>query len=335
MNNSHHTIVIGAGHAGLAAGYYLKQQNINFTIIESNARVGDQWRNRFAGLALFTPNALNRLPGYIEPMSQGRYQTKDEFADYLEQYSIHHQLPMLLGQEVKQITRLNNSQYCIELPNQTLISNHIILATGAFKDIAIPQFSSEFTGLQLTINQLARCELKNQRVLVVGDGASGRQVAKKLNENNIVALAQGKKRNLIRETVLGVSSFRWLKWLGILRLPKTWAVAKWLKQRDPFPDTQINDKALRLCGIELMPKLTAFDPQASFVNGEKRSFDTVIWATGYNNKAMPIIDEKNDSESLNDNIWSLGQAWQFNRASGLIYGAQFDAKIIVDKILKR
>lgn len=335
MNNSHHTIVIGAGHAGLAAGYYLKQQNINFTIIDSNARVGDQWRNRFAGLTLFTPNALNRLPGYIRPTSQGRYQTKDEFADYLEQYSIHHQLPTLLGQEVKQITRTSNGQFCIELTAQILLANHIILATGAFKDIAIPQFSKQFTGVQLTINQLGQCELKNQRILVVGDGASGRQVATKLSEHNIVTLAQGKKRNLIPETVLGMSSFRWLKWLGILRLPKAWTVAKWLKQRDPFPDTQINDKALRLHGIELMPKLSAFDPQAIFSNGEKRSFDAIVWATGYRNIAMPIIDEKNDSDSLNDNIWPLGQAWQFNRASGLIYGAQFDAKIIVDMILKR
>lgn len=335
MNNSHHTIVIGAGHAGLAAGYYLKQQNINFTIIDSNMRVGDQWRNRFAGLTLFTPNALNRLPGYIEPTSKGRYQTKDEFADYLEQYSIHHQLPILLGQELIQITRRSNGQFCIELTAQNLLANHIILATGPFKDIAVPQFSEQFTGVQLTINQLRQRELKNQRILVVGDGASGRQVSKNLSEHNIVTLAQGKKRNLLPETFLGVSSFSWLKWLGILRLPKAWTVAKWLKQRDPFPDTQINDKAMRLCGIELMPKLTAFDQQAIFANGEKRSFDTVIWATGYRNKAISLIDEKNDSDSLNDNIWPLGQAWQFNRASGLIYGAQFDAKIIVNEILRQ
>ncbi|MED3929126.1 NAD(P)-binding protein, partial [Priestia megaterium] len=44
MGDLYNTIVIGAGQAGLAIGYYLKQKSLSFLIIDSNSRVGDSWR---------------------------------------------------------------------------------------------------------------------------------------------------------------------------------------------------------------------------------------------------------------------------------------------------
>lgn len=49
------TLIIGAGQAGLATGYHLKQLGREFLILDGNARVGDNWRCHSDSLRLFTP----------------------------------------------------------------------------------------------------------------------------------------------------------------------------------------------------------------------------------------------------------------------------------------
>ena len=49
------TVVIGAGQAGLAAGYHLQRAGQRFEILEANQRLGDNWRTRWDSLHLFTP----------------------------------------------------------------------------------------------------------------------------------------------------------------------------------------------------------------------------------------------------------------------------------------
>ena len=57
----HDTIVIGAGQAGLATGYHLARRGVDFVILESHDRVGDNvWRNRFDSLKLYSPGAVRR-----------------------------------------------------------------------------------------------------------------------------------------------------------------------------------------------------------------------------------------------------------------------------------
>ena len=44
------TVVVGAGQAGLATGYYLARRGADFVILDANARVGDGWRRRWDSL---------------------------------------------------------------------------------------------------------------------------------------------------------------------------------------------------------------------------------------------------------------------------------------------
>jgi cation diffusion facilitator CzcD-associated flavoprotein CzcO len=45
---SYDTIVIGGGQAGLAAGYHLARQDVDFVILDAGPRIGDSWRRRYA-----------------------------------------------------------------------------------------------------------------------------------------------------------------------------------------------------------------------------------------------------------------------------------------------
>jgi cation diffusion facilitator CzcD-associated flavoprotein CzcO len=58
-------LIIGAGQAGLAAGYYLRQTPYRFQLIESHSRIGESWRQRYDSLILFTvrsPFVRSALP---------------------------------------------------------------------------------------------------------------------------------------------------------------------------------------------------------------------------------------------------------------------------------
>lgn len=62
-NKTWHTIIIGAGQAGLATGFYLKNLKKEFLIFDENIRIGDVWRKRWDSLKLFTPAQYDGLPG--------------------------------------------------------------------------------------------------------------------------------------------------------------------------------------------------------------------------------------------------------------------------------
>ena len=57
------TVVVGGGQAGLATGYHLARLGRPFVILDAGARVGDQWRDRWDSLRLFTPARYDGLPG--------------------------------------------------------------------------------------------------------------------------------------------------------------------------------------------------------------------------------------------------------------------------------
>ena len=80
-------IVIGAGQAGLAMGYYLKQNNNRFLIIDKGQELGEVWKNRYDSLKLFTPRMYSSLPGLILDGEQQGFPSKDEIANYIKHYT--------------------------------------------------------------------------------------------------------------------------------------------------------------------------------------------------------------------------------------------------------
>src|SRR6185503_2254531 len=94
-------VVIGAGQAGLSAGYHLASKGVDFTIHSDEARIGDNWRRRWDSLRLFTPARYSGLPGMPFPAPSGHLPDKDEVADYLERYAQRLDLPVRLESGVR------------------------------------------------------------------------------------------------------------------------------------------------------------------------------------------------------------------------------------------
>lgn len=56
------TVVIGAGQAGLSADYHLARRGRPFLIVETNRRIGDNWRCHWNSLRLYSPAGYDGLP---------------------------------------------------------------------------------------------------------------------------------------------------------------------------------------------------------------------------------------------------------------------------------
>ena len=90
------TVIVGAGHAGLAVSRLLAAAGHEHVILE-RGRVGERWRSqRWDSLHLVTPNWMTRLPGYCYrgPDPEG-YLPAAAFADLLDRYAASFDAPVL------------------------------------------------------------------------------------------------------------------------------------------------------------------------------------------------------------------------------------------------
>ena len=339
-------LVIGAGQAGLAAGYHLRGEGLPFIIVEESNRIGDVWRNRYDSLTLFTTRQFSALPGMQIPGNRDGYASRDEFAEYLEAYARRFALPVKLGSLVTRLT-LSTDGFEATLSNGKIIAaTDVIIATGAFQVPIVPPISAEFgyEVLQLTAATFRNCnQLPDGPVLVVGDGASGRDIAIEARKRQPVLLSGGKSRKLLPEHILGKSIWWWLSLVGALEAPATSFRGRIVRKTDAFPDRDIRGEALQRRGIRLMSRLVGAEADVvKFSDGKLAQVRTVIWAVGYRDETEWVdiedaVDAKTGfihSEGVSPvkGLYFLGRPWQRNRSSALIMGAGPDAASVIRKL---
>ena len=190
MSEKLDTIVIGAGQAGLSAGYHLAKRGKPFVIVDAADRVGGSWLNRWDSLTLFTPSIRDNLPGL--PLGGGyRFPSKDEMLDYLERYVATFELPVRLGVQVDGLFR-EGEGFRVTAGAQAFDADHVILATGAHRVPRTPDFAGD---LSADIVQLHSADYRNPgqlqpgTVLLVGAGNTGAEIAMDLAPTHEVLLA--------------------------------------------------------------------------------------------------------------------------------------------------
>jgi putative flavoprotein involved in K+ transport len=339
-------LVIGGGQAGLAMGYHLKRAGHRFQIVERQGRLGDSWRNRYDSLVLFTPRAYSALPGLAVPGDPDGYPSKDEIADYLEHYARHFELPVLLETGIRSLTRLDGGFRARTDAGEIIDARAVVLATGAFQRSTVPAISPGLSPdvLQLTTEDYRRPDqVPPGRVLVVGDGATGRQIAMELAATHKVLLATGRPRRVSPERILGKSVFWWMDRLGILRPSRETRVGKYLMRTDPFPGKALGLRRLRRYGIRVVGRLSHTDEnRVGFAGGEMAEVDAVLWATGYHDDGKWVaIPEVKDASggfvhqrgvSPMPDLYLMGRSWQWTRGSALLTGVGDDAAYVASRI---
>jgi putative flavoprotein involved in K+ transport len=340
-------LIVGAGQAGLALGYHLKNTPFRFQLVNSHRRIGDSWRARYNSLVLFTPRAYSALPGLSVPGNPQGYPTKDEIADYLETYATHFALPVRGDTHIRWVEQTNEGFRATTGTGETIDSRALVLATGAYQMPALPPHAQHLSAEVLQLppeSYTSPAQIPAGPVVVVGDGASGRQIARELTATHQVLLATGSPRRVSPKRILGKSIFWWMDRLGILRASRESLIGKYLMKADPFPGKALALKRLERQGVRVVGRLMhAHGKAVSFASGETATVETVIWATGYKeNTGWIAIPQVKDAQgnllhwrgvSPVPHLYLIGRHWLWTRGSALLTGVGDDALYLKNHML--
>jgi putative flavoprotein involved in K+ transport len=341
------TIVIGAGQAGLSIGYYLRQNQRSFVILDKGKVTGESWINRYDSLVLFTPRMYDSLPGLLLEGDKHGFPTKNEIAAYLKRYTETFNLPVKLQTEVVRVCKRDNI-FLVETNQGAFQAENLVIATGAFDIPRIPRYSNDLAN---DVVQLHSSEYKNSsqltdgNVLVVGGGNSGAQIAVELSKERETFLAISKKVSYLPLVIRNKSIFLWFDRLGILKASSTSFLGKVMQKKGDSIFGYELKEAISRKEIALKPKATGvLDVWVTFKDGSALQVNNIIWATGFEAKYpwLEIKEAFNEKGKIIHNrgisavkgLYFIGLPWQHRRGSALLQGVGADAEFIVQHLDK-
>jgi putative flavoprotein involved in K+ transport len=178
-------VVVGAGQAGLAVSHELTQVGVAHVVLEKG-RVGQTWRGRWDSFCLVTPNWSVQLPGHgYDGKDPDGFMLRDEVVAYLERYAARFEAPVWEGVAVTSL-QTGSDGFRLETTAGVLTAKTVVLSTGAYQRPHRPAGAATLPSdlLQLDVEEYRNpAELPSGRVLVVGSGQSGCQIAEELHES--------------------------------------------------------------------------------------------------------------------------------------------------------
>ncbi|MBT2756805.1 NAD(P)-binding domain-containing protein [Mesobacillus foraminis] len=341
------SIVIGGGQAGLAAGFHLRKNGLQFLILEANNQAIGSWPQYYDSLKLFSPSRFSSLPGMKFPGDSNHYPMRDEVILYLQDYTKHFQLPFMTNQQVVSIKK-NGEEFTIHtLSGDTFQSSTIINATGSFHSPYKPEIKEQetFRGHVLHSSEYKNPErFMNQRIVVVGSGNSAVQIAIELAEVSTTTLAVRQNVQLIKQKFLGQDLHFWLKVTGLDTFP-FWRFGKTIGTASAVIDLAQYKERIAEGRPNQQPMFTSFYKDGViWPDGKKEPVDTVIFATGY----RPSLAYLRDIGALDSErkplqvagvstsvpgLYYVGLEGQRSFASATLRGVGSDARFVVRKLL--
>jgi putative flavoprotein involved in K+ transport len=234
------TVVIGAGHAGLAVSRLLIGARREHVVLD-RGRVGERWRTeRWDSLHLLTPTWMNRLPGWHTGGDPDGFLSSGQFIRELEQYAASFDAPVLTGTRVQRLTRGPAGSYEVHTDHGAWRARSVVVATGPHGSPFVPAALDRAEVPVITSNRYRNPErLDRGGVLVVGASSSGVQIADELaRSGRDVVLSVGRHTRVPRR-YRGMDIFWWLEATG--RLART-------IDGVPDPDAARREPSLQLVG---------------------------------------------------------------------------------------
>lgn len=180
------TVVIGAGHAGLAASHFLTARGLDHVVLE-RGEVANSWRTeRWDSLRLLTPNWQSRLPGhsYSGPDPDG-YMSMSEVVSFIDDFAAVSGAPVRTGVTVTSLQRVD-SGYRVVTDQGPIACRTVVVASGACNLPAVPALAAavpESVAQVTPFGYRGPDSLPDGGVLVVGASATGVQLAAELRRS--------------------------------------------------------------------------------------------------------------------------------------------------------
>jgi putative flavoprotein involved in K+ transport len=337
--------VVGGGQAGLALGYFLARQDRSFLILEREHDVAAAWRDRWDSLQLFTPRRFDSLPGLEFPGDPDGYPTRDEVIAYLKGYATHFDLPIRLGTPARRLGR-DRERFVIELDDGGITADQVVIATGPFQEPRVPAFAD---GLGAQVRQMHSTayrrpdDLPAGRILVVGGGNTGYQIAHELAATHETHIAVGTRQPALPQRLFGRDLFFYLTKTGLIYKSVETRLGQRMSQKETLVG-RLPKIAKRLGVISHGRATDAAGRTVTFADGGQLEVDGVVWATGFRYEHrwidLPITDAHGRVKHRRGvteipGLYTLGLQWQYTRGSALLGFVQHDAAYLASQIAGR
>ena len=291
-------VVIGAGQAGLAIGYFLARQGRRFAILEAADAVGAAWRGRWDSLVLFTPRRYDALPGLAFPGDPDGYPTRDEVIAYLGRYAARFDLPILFNCAVRSLSQ-ENGAFRIDVDGRQIVADQVVVATGPFHRPRTPLVADQLAPEVFQTHSAGYkrpSEVPDGSVLIVGGGNTGFQIAKELSATHALQLAIGSHQTPLPQRLLGRDIFWWLTKLGVLNKTVDSRLGRRTRDRDTLIGSSPRDLKRRY-GVTLRPRVVnASGRRVTFADGSEQEVDAVD--LGHRLPAGPRLDQPSSAGCL-------------------------------------
>lgn len=319
-------LIIGCGPAGLAMAGVLSQQKVEYTIVEQSNNIANAWHQHYDRLSLHTVKQLSHLPGMPFPADYPTYVPRKKLVEYYQEYAKKFKINPILNTEITQVNSID-SNWIVETTNEENYQcKNVIFATGTNRIPIIPTWQGQenFKGDIIHSRYYKNpSPYLSQKVLVVGMGNTGAEVALDLAENNVdVSVCVRSPLNIVPRDLFGrptqltgklLDKLPFGDWLGAQTAKLVYGdLSKYgIKRSKTFPSAQLREHGrtptidlgtvakIKEGKIKILPDIKMLsDNGVHFVNSSCIDFDSIILATGYKAKVEDLIE--NGTELIDD-----------------------------------
>ena len=314
MNHSAEVVIVGAGAAGLATAACLTRWGIRAVVLEAGPDAGHTWASTYDALRLHTVRRFSGLPLYPMPGNFPRYAARDQVVTYLRDYAAHFGIRPQFGNSVTR-ARLAEGGWQVETATGDAWQARVLVAaSGIYANPTVPAYPGQetYTGTLLHSREYrSATPFKGRRVLVIGAGNSGAEIAVDLMQGGArvtVAIRQGV--NAVPLSLLGVPIQYWA--LLVERAPRLMsALAPVMLRRSAgrlrragipkSPEPVLQAHGIPIIGLRLLDAartgkiaiaaaIERFEPHGvRYADGRAADYDAIILATGFR-PALAYLD---------------------------------------------
>ncbi|KAG4134113.1 hypothetical protein ERO13_D08G137000v2 [Gossypium hirsutum] len=367
-------IIVGAGPSGLAMAACLNHHSIPYIILEREDCIASLWKKyAYDRLHLHLDKQFCVLPHMPFPDSYPRFVSRQQFVSYLDDYVSRFKISPLYRRTVESAEFDGETGKWI-VKARNLGSGEVEELEGRFLVVASGETSNPFTPVIEGLNTFPGDVLhstrfrngkafQNQKVLVVGSGNSGMEIAFDLANHGAqtslvvrspvhilsrdmiylgLILVKYIRVNLVDSLMVMLSKLVYgdLSKYGINRPKEGPFFMKAVYGKYPITDIG-TCKKIKSQEIQVLPSICSIrGNEVVFENGTTHPFDTIVFCTGF--KRSTNVWLKGDDYLLNDDgISKLSFPNHWKGKNGLycvglsrrgLYGAASDALNIADDI---
>ncbi|EOD43906.1 putative flavin-containing monooxygenase protein [Neofusicoccum parvum UCRNP2] len=175
------SVVVGGGQAGLSTGGRLQALGVSYTILEANAEVGDNWRNRYDSTKLHTVREFSHLPfERTFPDSYPEFLTRLHLAEAYKEWAKRYNI------NIKLSTKLLSGSW-----DAGLQAWDLLVSMGASQIPFMPEYANRESFKGTVVHSVAYKSAKDwagKRGIVIGTANTAHDVAEDMLAARLVSV---------------------------------------------------------------------------------------------------------------------------------------------------